>query len=291
MKINTVSIVGCGWFGLPLAKLLVKQGYQVSGSKRDKEAANKLKKEGIQGFSLDLDHHKFNGQCVETDKLFQNGVELTSELESEFKASLHTHALVINIPPSLRKQPNGYLKRLVYLKSLMADHVYQRVIFISTSGVYPATGQSMTEGDAVAHSPSSNILLQAESLFLQDYPTCVLRFSGLMGPARHPGRFLAGKTGLPGADAPVNLVHLDDCIGAVSCLLSKEPLSPIYNLCASAHPGRSDFYSQAAKCLSLVAPTFGEEVQVAKIIDGSKITKELGFNYRHNSPLDMLDKC
>ena len=291
MKINTVSIVGCGWFGFPLAKHLVKQGYQVSGSKREREAANKLQRVAIQAFCLDLDNHEFNGHGLEANNFSHHGLELTSDLQSQLQASLHTDALVINIPPSIRKLPHAYLNRLEFLKSLMAKHAYQRVIFISTTGVYPATGEPMTEADAAPHSPSSNILLQAESLFLQDYPTCVLRFSGLIGPARHPGRFLAGKKDLPGMDAPVNLVHLDDCIGAVSCLLSRDTISPIYNLCAPGHPSRVDFYTQAAEHLSLELPTFGEDIQVAKIIDASKITKELGFNYRHDSPLDMLDKC
>lgn len=290
-----MSIVGCGWFGFPLAKHLVKQGYQVSGSKRQGEAANALRVDGIKGFSLDLDNQLFNGLCLEGDRLSQNSEALQSGfrtgIQSELKAFLHTDAIVINIPPSLRKHPDAYLKRLGFLKSLMDDHLYQRVIFISTTGVYPATGESMTESDASPHSPSSEILLQAESLFSKDYPTSVLRFSGLIGPARHPGRFLAGKKDLSGPDAAVNLVHLDDCIGAVSCLLSSETISPVYNLCASEHPGRAAFYTRAAEHLSLEAPTFGTEPQVEKIIDGSKITKELGFHYRHDSPLDMLDKC
>ncbi|MEI6858707.1 MAG: SDR family oxidoreductase [Shewanella sp.] len=288
---NTVSIVGCGWFGFPLAKYLVKLGYTVCGSKREREAANKLQADGILGFSLDLDNQKFNGQCFDADTLSQIGIAFKSDLYSALKTSLHTDALVINIPPALRKSPGVYLNRLKYLKSLMAAHVYKRVIFISTTGVYPATGESMTESEAAAHSVSSDILLQAERLFLQDHPTCVLRFSGLIGPARHPGYFLAGKKDLAGADAPVNLVHLDDCIGAVSSLLSSDTISPVYNICASEHPSRADFYTRAAEQLSLELPSFGDKVQVAKIIDGSKITKELGYKYRYDSPLDMLDKC
>ncbi|QFU23293.1 SDR family oxidoreductase [Shewanella eurypsychrophilus] len=287
MKISTVSIVGCGWFGFPLAKHLVKLGYEVSGSKRQGEAANTLQVDGINGFSLDLDNQQFNEESVDIESLEL----LDFEAKANLIVALHTDAIVINIPPSLRKHPDAYLKRLGFLKSLMDDHLYQRVIFISTTGVYPATGESMTESDASPHSPSSEILLQAESLFSKDYPTSVLRFSGLIGPARHPGRFLAGKKDLSGPDAAVNLVHLDDCIGAVSCLLSSETISPVYNLCASGHPSRAEFYTQAAEHLSLEAPSFGTEPQVEKIIDGSKITKELGFHYRHDSPLDMLDKC
>ncbi len=287
MKINSVSIVGCGWFGLPLAKRLVQQGFQVSGSKREREAAALLQNDGIRGFSLDLDNQRLNGELVNLEQLSVPN----SELQQALIATLYTDAIVINIPPSLRKQPDAYLKRLTFLNELMSQHTYKRVIFISTTGVYPSTGESMTERDAAPHSASSEILLQAESLFLSEHPSCVLRFSGLIGPARHPGRFLAGKSELAGSNAPVNLVHLDDCIGAVLCMLTSEQVSSIYNLCAKEHPNRSDFYTQAAKYLSLELPKFGGESQVAKIIDGSKITNELGFHYQHNSPLDMLDKC
>ncbi len=287
LKINTVSIVGCGWFGLPLAKHLIEQGFKVCGSKRDAEAATQLANDGIKAFSLDLDNQKFNGETLD----LVLAAKSDSEVRASFVSRLYTDALVINIPPSLKKQPGAYLERLGLLNRLISQHTYKRIIFISTTGVYPSTGEAMTESDAVAYSPASQTLLQAEALFLQLESTCVLRFSGLIGPARHPGRFLAGKTGLEGADAPVNLVHLDDCIAAVSCLLQSDEVSSIYNLTAPEHPSRREFYTQAAEYLSLEVPQFGEKPQVAKIIDGSKITRELGFNYQHNSPLGMLSQC
>lgn len=287
MKINTVSIVGCGWFGLPLAKHLFSLGYQVSGSKRAREAADALGDDGIQGFTLDLDNQAFNGVVLDEQKL----LALPSETKTRLMSALHTDAIVINIPPALRKKPDAYLKRLNFLALLMGKHRYKRVIFISTTGVYPSTGEVMAESDAVAHSPSSDILLQAEHIFVEKYAACVVRFSGLIGPGRHPGRFLARKTGVSGADLPVNLVHLDDCVDGVSYLLSQDKLSSVYNLCAPIHPTKKMFYTCAAEDLSLEAPQFDSEPQIAKVIDGSKISNELGYCYRHNSPLDMLSKC
>ena len=29
---NKIALIGCGWLGLPLAKSLLKKGYQVAGS-------------------------------------------------------------------------------------------------------------------------------------------------------------------------------------------------------------------------------------------------------------------
>ncbi|MCL1125283.1 hypothetical protein [Shewanella surugensis] len=43
------------WLVLPLAKALVKENLMVRGSKRTQQQAQWLVKEGIAGFSLDLD--------------------------------------------------------------------------------------------------------------------------------------------------------------------------------------------------------------------------------------------
>ncbi len=49
-----VSICGCGWLGLPLAKQLVRDGYEVYGSNRDKNRAAQLTEAGIRGIALSL---------------------------------------------------------------------------------------------------------------------------------------------------------------------------------------------------------------------------------------------
>lgn len=89
----------------------------------------------------------------------------------------------------------------------------------------------------------------------------------------------------------MNIVHLDDCIGGVLCVLLSKHTSRSYNLCAPQHPRRQDFYTKAAQLLSLVAPDFSGETQLGKVIDGSKITTELGFEYRYKDPMDMLFAC
>ncbi|GGI92694.1 NAD(P)-dependent oxidoreductase [Shewanella hanedai] len=271
MNIKTVSIVGCGWFGLPLARELINQGFTVSGSKRTSGAASELNRDNIAGFTLDLDDDNIDEQAITTH--------------------LHTDAIVINIPPEIRKSPGAYLQRLTLLKRMMANHPYKKLIFISTTGVYPASPNRVTEQDAQPHSPASEILLQAENIFRDNSNSCVIRFAGLVGPSRNPGRFLAGKKDLAGADSPVNIVHLDDCIGAVACVLVNEKTDAIYNLCAAGHPTRKDFYAKAAQLLSLIEPEFSLETQMAKEIDGGKITRDLGFNYRHKDPMDMLTEC
>ncbi|MCG9714571.1 SDR family oxidoreductase [Shewanella insulae] len=281
--ITSVAVVGCGWFGLPLAKALVSQGLKVTGSKRSPQEAEALSADGIDGFALDLE------QLSDSDTLCNKDCEaITRGLECD--------AIVINIPPGLRRGDNGYLDRLKRLKALMGSHSYQRIIFISTSGVYPAGGDSSgsgcVESDAKAHSPASETLLAAEALFSNNN-SVVVRFAGLIGPKRHPGRFLAGREGVPGGNLAVNLVHLDDCVAAVISLLKAEgPLSPVYNLCAPRHPTKAEFYQRAATQLGLTPPSFIEDpLEQDKRVDGGLISRELNYRYKFTDPLAMLSHC
>lgn len=142
--ITSVAVVGCGWFGLPLAKALLSQGLKVTGSKRSPQEAEALSADGITGFALDL-------ETLESE-------DLSSQTREAITQGLACDAIVINIPPGLRRGDNGYLDRLKRLKALMGTHEYQRIIFISTSGVYPAGGDSSgsgcVESDAKVHSPA-----------------------------------------------------------------------------------------------------------------------------------------
>ncbi|MCL1125281.1 hypothetical protein [Shewanella surugensis] len=134
-------------------------------------------------------------------------------------------------------------------------------------------------------------LLAAEQVFSDVAPTCVLRFAGLVGPNRHPGRFLSGKSDIAGGAAPVNLVHLGDFVKAVTCIILADNVQSVYNLCAQEHPSRQAFYRAASIDLGLTLPVFNQIEQVGKRVDGDLITRDLGFAYQFNEPLDMLSHC
>ena len=54
MEIKTVSILGCGWFGLPFAKELVAKGFRVKGSTTSVDKLDSLRAEGIEPFLINL---------------------------------------------------------------------------------------------------------------------------------------------------------------------------------------------------------------------------------------------
>lgn len=53
-----ISILGCGWLGLPLAKQLIKKGFSVKGSTTSEEKISILKTEGIISFLISLSDSK-----------------------------------------------------------------------------------------------------------------------------------------------------------------------------------------------------------------------------------------
>ena len=78
-----ISILGCGWLGLPLAEKLIETGYEVKGSTTSENKLDILQSHKIEPFLVTLSEDKITGTISE----FLN--------ESEI--------LIIDIPPGLRK--------------------------------------------------------------------------------------------------------------------------------------------------------------------------------------------
>ena len=275
---QSIAILGCGWFGLPLAKKLLAKGYCVKGTKTAEAGVNKLQKLGIEATKLDLNTTQSHQELLRLNDI------------------LNVDVLVVNIPPKLRSNNgnnNDYLQRLNVLKTLIGQRQYKKFIFISTTGVYPETGE-FNEDEVAPWSVKSQILLAAETLFEQ-LNTCVVRFAGLIGENRNPARFLAGKTDLNGGQLPVNLVHLDDCICGVEAIIRAKHSQGIYNLVTPHHPSRCEFYTRASLNFNLIPPTFKESEfsskttnAIGKKVSGQRIVKELNYQYKYTDLFSLF---
>lgn len=269
-----VAIVGLGWLGMPLAMSLAAAGWQVSGSKTTQDGVEAARMCGIDGYLL----------------------ELTPELVCEaddLAALLAVDALVITLPAS-RTAAGGenYLLAVQQLVDSALAHSVPRIVFTSSTSVYGDRPGITKESDPLEPVTVAGRTLQELESWLHHLPNTsvdILRLSGLVGPKRHPGRFLAGKEGLTNGEQGVNLVHLEDVIEAIRLLLQTPKGGRIYNLSAPAHPARNQFYPMVANALGLTPPTFVSDDSGGggKLIDGSKICRELGFEYRYPDPGKM----
>lgn len=253
-----LTILGLGWLGLPLAEHMQKEGWKVIGSKR---AVSDM---SIECYSLDLNNLAINNHI---EKL------------------LTVDAMIIALPPS-KIEPEKYLVGIQNLVSTAIEKGLKHIIFTSSTSVLPMEAGVFDEN---AEIEPTSLLAKVEHWLLSLPIHCdIVRLAGLVGKTRHPVFYLAGKQNLSGAEQPVNLVHLEDCIAAISLLLAKPNGQRIFHLCAEQHPTRKAYYSEMAKRFDLRDLQFSEENQpLVRVVKAKKICKELGFVYRYPNPYDF----
>ena len=269
-----VAIVGLGWLGMPLAHVLARRGYQVVGSKTTEDGAEAARMSGIDCYVLRLEPETFGEPSVPTELL-------------------DVDVLIVTLPASrTASSDGGYLRAVQMLVDSALAQGVPRILFTSSTSVYGATTGTLRENAELQPLTPAGKTLQILEQWLHDLPNTsvdILRLAGLVGPERHPGRFLAGKVEVKGGDHGVNLVHLDDVIAAIQLLLQRPKGGHLYNLCAPHHPSKRQFYPQQAQRLGVVSPQFSNDPtpEGERLIDGSAICKDLGFEYQYPDPNAM----
>lgn len=258
---GTFGILGAGWLGLPLARALLAAGKQVAVTVSSVEKAARLQGEGINAYPLTI-----SADMPGADKKEQWPIPCET--------------LVICVPPS---KTDNYPYAVAKACQLAKTHGTRRVLFVSATSVWGA-GQAEGVQPKPRHARGERMLAAEQAVQAAGFEcVMIVRPSGLYGPDRHPGRFLAGKT-LEGGAQAVNLVHLDDVVAACLLLLERGKDGDAYNLSAPVHPRREQFYPFAARQLGLPAPLFIEPAGEFLPIDGLRICEQLGFNYRWPDP-------
>ena len=256
-----VSILGCGWYGLELGKELVKSGYPVKGSTTRAEKLILLQDCGILPYLV-----KFEEEDEHFDPDFFN-----------------SDVLIICIPPKRSTaEQHTFLSKLKRIASA-ARQLTKHVIFISSTSVYGDRNMAVDENtDPQPDTDSGKAIRSAEQLLKNEngFDTTVLRFGGLIGPGRDPGRFFAGKSAIPNGDAPVNLIHLEDCIGITMQIIENDCYGYIINACAPEHPDRRSFYTAATLRSGLEKPTFKEELLSWKKVNSLILEEKLKYTFK-----------
>jgi len=272
--VRNVSILGCGWYGLPLAIRLARSGFNVLGSTTT-ESKRSL-----------LSSYNINDYLIE----FNPGLKTNDNVETFFDNDV----LVFNVPPGIRKDNTSSKFRLLIdnvMPHICASTV-SMVIFISSTSVYADLNRTVLEEDAGTGelSESGKMLFEAENLFRKkkEFSSVILRFGGLYGPERHPVKYLAGKKNLENPDAPVNLVHLEDCIRVTERIIRKQINSGIFNVVSDEHPSRKRYYTETARRKGLIKPVFREPEPTDKWkqVSNRHLKESLPYSFRYPSPYD-----
>lgn len=259
-----ISILGCGWLGLPLAKALVENGFSVNGSTTSIEKLSLMENFGIGSFLIALSEDETTGN-------------LTAFLEN-------SKILIIDVPPKLRGSgTENFVSKIKNLIPFIQKSSVENVLFISSTSVYGEDNLVVTEDNNLnPDTESGKQLVQTEQL-LQSNPnfkTTILRFGGLIGEERHPIKFLAGRKNIENPNASINLIHQQDCIGIIQAIIMQNSWNQTFNAVTPFHPSRKQYYTQKAKDLNLDLPVFNtENSSFGKTISSSKIEKVLGYTF------------
>lgn len=264
-----ISIVGYGRAGLPLGKALKSKGYDVTGTVTGAEKRNTLVAEGLNAHVLSFD----------------------PKPQGDLAAAMEADVLVITIPPSMRA-PQDYPAILENLANAAADSGIKKVLFVATTSVYPQTGDVVREEDAT-HEASPFLgfsWLPLEEVFTKrnEFTTTVVRFSGLMGGGINPGMYFAGRE-LKGANDPVNMIHIDDCVGVMAAIIEQDVWGEAFNASADEHPCKRDFYTKACESAGLPSPVFSDDPSPYRIVNCDKLKQRLGYVFKQPDPLAGLD--
>ena len=267
-----ISMLGCGWFGLNLANALLAKGFTVKGSTTSADKLPLLKASGIEPCLIN----------------FSPGSEVYDP------AFFDCDILWICIPPKVRSgNGNNFIAQIESIITHVVAHHIQQVVFISSTGVYGDLNKEVNElSECIPDSESGKVLLQAEELLKQQtsFHTTIIRFAGLIGPGRDLGRFLAGKKAIANGKAPVNLVHLTDCVGINCAIMDQDAFGHTYNVCSPSHPSRAEFYVNAASRLGLELPEFITEKKNWKIVNSINTDTILNYSYKIDDLMKWLSQ-
>ena len=251
---KTVSILGCGWLGKPLAISLLDNGFKVKGSTTSEEKLATLEANGIEAYQINIDDFEEYDAFLEADILI---IAITSKNIDAFES----------------------------LISQIETSTVQQVIFISSTSVYPSLNAVVTEENETLKTP----LFEIEELFRQNtyFDSTIIRFAGLCGFDRKPGNWFKNRK-IPQPNGFVNMIHQEDCIKIIHQIIQQNCWNTTFNACSNHHPTRKDFYTNAKLSLGFEAPEFEENEELSyKIISSQKLQTVLNYQFIHDNLLEI----
>jgi len=260
MSQNKIGIIGCGWLGLPLAKEFISNNYKVKGSTTTKEKLKILKNQGIEAYLIEI---------------AENSI---SDSIDSFLYELDI--LIVDIPPKIRKEVNtSYSEKIKRL--IKQSNKVKNILFISSTSVYGSM-QGKIDSNTIALPDSENgkEILKTENI-IKNKNNTILRFGGLIGEERNPLKYLIQKEEILNSDAPINYIHLKDCIGIINAIISKGKWGETYSAVAPFHPSKIEYYNYICDYKKINRLNFSnKKTEINKEIYDDRIENELNYTFK-----------
>tara|TARA_B100001094_G_scaffold333359_1_gene411072 strand:- start:12265 stop:13053 length:789 start_codon:yes stop_codon:yes gene_type:complete len=249
-----ISILGCGWTGMPLAKKLKQLGFEVKGSTTTLAKIDDMQAHHIESFLIDITQQLWDKRFFDCDQL------------------------IITVPPS--RQPQVYQDTVT--QALASLHSTTRVILLSSISVYAQNQDEVDEDSPLKAVDESSICQVEQQVRSQSNTFCMVRLGGLMGYDRTLTTYFSKKDTVH--DRPVNYIHRDDVIQFLLRLIQDSNLNHnVYNLVAPMHPTTQEIYQG-------IAPDDAKRIQWIPTTNKKVTSKYMpkDFVYHYPNPKHMF---
>ena len=292
-----VSIVGCGYVGLPLGAELVRLDHEVFGLRRNASAENELKAAGIQPLFGDV-----------------TKPETLAKLPREFDWVVNCVAAGLRrAEVASATQAGGGAEdyRQVYLQGTrnliewLAPNPPKKFVYTSSTSVYGQTDGSQVKESSPTEPlvETAKILVETEKVLLendgsrgrsphQKFPAVVLRVAGIYGPDRGHWfkQFLKNEARMEGDGSRfLNMIHRDDLIGCIIAALKNGRAGEIYNAVDDEPVSQLHFFQWLAQALDKPLPPSEPESPgenrkrgvTNKRVSNRRLKTELGYQFKY----------
>lgn len=248
---KNIGIIGCGWLGSRIAKILAAK-YTIYATTTSVDKIRSLEKEGI--IPTLIDFRKDEG----SEKIIQ------------WKEISHLDAVIITLPFSEKREDAEQLKIKLNRLHSFTDDFRGQMFFMSSTGVYPDIKKEFFEFDL----PSEDVL--GENMMKSLFPQInILRLSGLMGDDR-----LLSRYNVSDLQSPVNHIHYADIAAVIDQMIELKSSGKLYNVTAPHHPTKAEVINRQKNI-----PYEENNREIGRVISSQKMISELDFVFTYPDPV------
>ena len=258
-----LAIIGAGWLGMRLAARMASEGFlvRITQTSLSKIVQPHL---SLERFIWQLPNQNCPPEIAECD------------------------SWVIMLPAGIYKN-NDVIPLLV--KSIQHS-ACNRLVFISSTGVYPASNFIQSDTSFINPLKTPNTaLLSAEKAMESIRHSLIVRPSGLVGVDRNPAYYVSGRNVT--AHEPINLIWEKDLVTILSQTLTT--WAEENGVLVANTPERvtkKEYYANTCQLLKIPEPLYNDSSFSKEHIYPHRLVDDLNFSFEYpNSLAFPLQKC
>lgn len=267
---KTIAIIGSGYIGTALLRFWKQKAlYHLISTTTSEEKLSPL---------LEISDSAYLVHGSDTQKL----KEVLSSVD----------ILVVSVAPTKgASYESTYLDTAKGIsQALEGSNRLKQLIYLGSTSVYGDWEGAWVNEDSPlnASSESAQILIETENHYLEHISACtsILRLGGIYGPGRdHESRVqrMAGQTWAGSGEAYCNWIHQEDVVRSIDWVFTHS-LSGIYNVCATDHPKRQEFYDSLTEHMELPSIQWDASQKTTRSgnrrVSNTKL-RDTGFEFLH----------